>query len=513
MSQRLVYPTYQRTKHTGVTTHRNHCTAAGLLPTDLERTTTADLERLYHGIGVETEGPCEVRWAWLYNDLKPRVYYAQGGSAYFAARYIREIANSLCDVFPASARSTRYNLLRLNPIDDHCSFVIYDYASFTSEMTELKHFLRELGNWCMDTTVLVVDTFYGLVERNLGELILEYNERVNVRAEMELNRVYDIPEVEPFIVNHEKSGMLGCYGNIVFSTALHGLYLTFVAGSSERCNVVGDDAAALLKQDEWSIPDFTATIQVIGIVHPEKLEQWLDGNNDGQSRGWKFVKRPVDRISNNLFVGLLFDLPLASYVTPPPKDIHTADMGCFRDRVKAFVMQTSRLLDRMNAYEHRLSEEEIDFALGYLSECYKSLRLPPEGALPPFSHSRMEDPLHLAIPILHRASIARPWLDTLIDESAGRIFSLPRLAYNIEDPEPYVAVSQQFDATSSRHLQLAEDLGYVSKSMPTVVYVVDAASSLLLRQFLRGDVFPLYSYTYIAEPPQWWKSILSLTFV
>jgi hypothetical protein len=411
MSKHIIYPTYQRSKNVGEQTRLAFFRLQRIPPETRYDVTTADLERLYHSTGQQTDGACEVRWAWKYNDLKPRVYYAQGGESYFASRYIREIANSFCDILPTSNRQSRYNSQRLGPLTDQTSVAVYDYSSFTSEMSELKYFLERLGEWCIGTEVKIVDTNRGVVVHDLGRLILEYNTSVNCGARMDITRIYNLDE--PQTLEHNKSGMLGVYGNIVWSTALHGIFLTFVTGEFDLSNVVGDDAQALLNKMEWSALDFISTLRLIGNINEERTEFWMTGYHAEDSTGWQFLKRPFDRLGNHLYTGLLFDIPLAVYVCPEDDGVHSADLGSFRDRVKAFIMQTCRLLDRLHIYECHLSEEELDFALGYLTTCYRELRLPPEGSLPPFSHSQMKGALHLAIPILHRESIARPWLDVL----------------------------------------------------------------------------------------------------
>jgi hypothetical protein len=57
--------------------------------------TTIEAETFYSDHGYLPEGPCEMRLAWKFNDLKPRVYYAQGLSAYTSSRYVHDIFDSL----------------------------------------------------------------------------------------------------------------------------------------------------------------------------------------------------------------------------------------------------------------------------------------------------------------------------------------------------------------------------------------------------------------------------------
>jgi hypothetical protein len=62
----------------------------------------SDLERFYADEGREIDGPCEVRFAWKFNDLKPRVYYGIGATAYANSKYIWSIFDSLQRQFRCS---------------------------------------------------------------------------------------------------------------------------------------------------------------------------------------------------------------------------------------------------------------------------------------------------------------------------------------------------------------------------------------------------------------------------
>jgi hypothetical protein len=473
--------------------------------------TTWDLEELYSTTGVETSGPCEIRWAWKYNDLKPRVYYAQGGSAYFAARYIRDIANLLCDISPVSARLTRYSLSRLHPVDDHHQFAVYDYSSFTSRMTELKHFLRELAQFCVGTTIWLVDTYHGLIQEDLGHLIESYNQEVNCGTMLDISRIFEVREGGPVLEPHRRSGPLGCYGNIVFSTALHGIFLAYIAGSETKACCVGDDAGGLFANVEWSVPDLLSTLQLLGDVAAEKTEVWRKGSEQSEGEnGWQFLKRPVDRLSNQLLTGILFDFPLAVYAASVPQDFHTVDLGSSSDQIKAFVMQFCRLLDRLHQYSHRISDEDVDFVLSFATACYRNLQLPVEGALPPVPHPRLSADLRLAIPILHTRSIREPWLDVLCNEFAGVLFTLPKTTYDKVGPSPFITVGQQFECSGHRALQLGIDMGFLEKEMEVKMIRMDEASAIMLNDFMCGDLMILYNFTFIESPPLWWRQLILL---
>jgi hypothetical protein len=62
---------------------------------ELRPVSSCDLEEFYAETGLVTKGPCEVRYAWKYNDVKPRIYYAMGADAYFAGRYVDYLFDSM----------------------------------------------------------------------------------------------------------------------------------------------------------------------------------------------------------------------------------------------------------------------------------------------------------------------------------------------------------------------------------------------------------------------------------
>jgi hypothetical protein len=150
---------------------------------------SVDLERYYCYTGGEIEGPCEVRWAYKYTDLKPRIYYANGGSGYFASRYIKDLVNSIGDLFPTTHRQLRYNPRRVGPLHNS-TLIVYDYSSFTTNLAELKYFLDALASFCDGHTIQVFDTYEGMLDLDLGELLRDYNDRCNREMAYDVARLF-----------------------------------------------------------------------------------------------------------------------------------------------------------------------------------------------------------------------------------------------------------------------------------------------------------------------------------
>jgi len=143
-----------------------------------EEPTTRGLERLYHRTGIEICGSTELRWSWKYNDLKPRLYYARGPDVYYASRYIQAVFNEIVDSLPATHRYERHHHASLH-LEASNDLFIYDYASFTSKLHEIRNFTHALSDFFRDTEVVIVDTLRGPMIANLGGIIAEFNDACN----------------------------------------------------------------------------------------------------------------------------------------------------------------------------------------------------------------------------------------------------------------------------------------------------------------------------------------------
>jgi hypothetical protein len=123
--------------------------------------------------GISVPGPVEVRTAWKYNDLKPRVYFAQGGDTFDASRYIQHVFNILVDSMDCVHRKNRF-LPITGELTQRMTTLIYDYESFTSLLDSIHEFLRELSIFFEGVPIQLVGDKDGLVTTTLGELITSY---------------------------------------------------------------------------------------------------------------------------------------------------------------------------------------------------------------------------------------------------------------------------------------------------------------------------------------------------
>jgi hypothetical protein len=70
--------------------------------------TTTSLQKLEYWEGIRVEGPVEMRSSWKYSQIKPRVYFAQGGDTFHTSKYVQPIFNELLDSLEVVHTRNRY---------------------------------------------------------------------------------------------------------------------------------------------------------------------------------------------------------------------------------------------------------------------------------------------------------------------------------------------------------------------------------------------------------------------
>jgi hypothetical protein len=378
----ILYPKVQRSK--------NVATESAILYTQMKHkplaeVKTVDLEVLYYETGVQIGGCCELRSAWRFNDLKPRLYYCQGGDQYFASRYVKHLAVALMEAIPTTERRRRTNPeLYLHQEFDKDYVTVWDFESFTTNLSELKFFLfyiaealKDLG----DVELRLFDYREGIVLVKASDLLHQYNEDVNIQAPFSIHRIVDrylYDEDGSITYRQQNSGMLGVAGNIGFSTALHGYAILEEVGPDNGV-CVGDDAKSISRQHpgESIIP----AMSELGLLHPDKcgiIEPY-------DYHPYRFLKRAFYREPDGSFYrDVLLNFPIAPYVDghvshrdvlPPstPWEYH------FKVAISVGGLLWS-LLDHLE-----IPGTEIDIVYSFLSHCYQKLGLPPRGFLPGYS--------------------------------------------------------------------------------------------------------------------------------
>jgi hypothetical protein len=334
---------------------------------------TFGCEFLYHKYGILATGPTELRMAFKYHDLKPRVYYARGLDVYPSSRYAQPILNIIVDALPVTNRYERFlaNAIQLCVSE---TLFIYDYASFTSRLYEIRNFMSRLAEFFSDVEIELVDSHFGIIRVNLGDLFERYNDTCNRNPSFDASQVFEAT-FEEEILQHN-CGMLGVPGNISSCTLLHGLFLIALV-LSLKWKVVGDDAIA--GGPIQSREDVYEYLRYIGIIAPEKMEWWgpevMFDTYDCEAESWHYTKRPITRIETRVSLkDHIIVWPTISAIIPFCADrFHTVflpddEYGIAKkaaNALKSFVLQFQGIV---------LEEEDIDFIDRWIEmisrECY-----------------------------------------------------------------------------------------------------------------------------------------------
>jgi len=518
----LFLPRFQSRKTVGrESARRYHLQSKGEVPIDVKTgkpdfdVSTGDLLYEYHHKGIQIGGPCEVRVAWKYNDLKPRVYYAQGGSAFFSSLYIQQLANLMVNLFLNTNVRTRYSLSRLvpkDPLQEFRHFMLHDYSSFTSVMEESRYFMYEVASFFDGVPMTVLDVHSGPMEINCGEYLWNYTRQNLDHPEFSLERLEDDLGATP--MEHRKAGMLGVYGNITLCTLLHGLFLTQVSGDEGSNTCVGDDGAHFV--DRGLTPqDSVHALQSIGKINADRFiifenEQILQ--SDDQS--WHFIKRKVAIIDGFIAQGRLLDFPMMNIAFDFSDPSHTTTNGSIFERRRAICLQVGRFFDTILPLETQVTQSETDSILKVFRCYYHALSLPNRGSLPPHSRYPGLKGFTYAVPPLSESCFQGDWLTVLLGDEEQVYLDFPLVMdwLYVSDVETSLLDLNMYDTCTMEQkpgMSLLKALGYIEMSVIQQRYFRDSHVDSLYNDFVRGRLKPLYSVSLSRPLPVWWHHVES----
>lgn len=489
----IIFPQVQRKKNMS----RDTCRAlheSGYDHPDLkwEEYRTLDLELYKMKTGVEIRGICEMRMAWKFNELKPRFYYCTGGSAYWKSRYMKKIAVSLMECVESTKQVRRDHpediQYYLEPED---YLFIWDMASFSSQLSELKHFVYYIAMnlrdslRCRQNPVKTLDYQHGLIDIPLHELLLAYNSEVNIEAPYSIWRVCDrllgsYDETEMFI--QKNSGMLGVHGNIGLSTAFHGFHLEYGSKRHTSCSM-GDDALAGMREDPRE--RFLPHMRLIGNIMEEKTDILKPLSGEEFEQFSKFVKRRLYRSYNGITIGIIYAFPSLADVFRVKDEYHTMIDIPTDKRILKFVSQVGAFFWELFA-KGTLDDEEFELIRRVLLHCYSRFRLRNTGSLPGFRHSAFgPDGIPMAVPSLNFDPSLHDWAEYLWDHVLENWALLPIPMGPLLIPS-YVE-GELFTANEGPILNVLEDVGCIEKLRLESEWVeVTVSNKRIFRSYLDG---------------------------
>jgi len=448
--------------------------------------TQETLERVYHETGIMLEGVSEIRQKWYKAQMAPRTYFSQGGTSYRLSKYIQEIASNLVEQLPTTDPISRLNPARVFLRDESRYLRIYDLSGFTSNHWECKHFVQSVSDWCCGTTITIMDSREGLLNVDLGLTLSTYNQ-------MNQHPAYSLEQVDEsfcdLVEYHNRAGFLGVYGNINFSTFLHGSSLLMVCSSTDEANVAGDDAHY---SEQDGMEDIADRI-ILGNGVTEKTKEFRS-----DQIGAVCLKRGLVQAGERCLPKIMLIFPsftnlgaIFGYVT---LQYGKSDMSKQEKRsmVGAEIFRFLR-----GVYLSRV-REGLDVALEILRAMYELACFPKAGSLPPYGE--------VLIPVLPETTeemISISPLESLLRNHFSSGAVLPRIFQNGDDDDSENALlvsGSEWEGTMTKHLKFLEVLGYVvSEELTEVVWGIEAYERL--RMMYSGEGRSMYHFVCVSDVP------------
>jgi hypothetical protein len=502
----MIYPRSSK-KSTSLSTKYQYAKKMGNLDLLNDHITLQDVERMWSRGEGKIEGCVEMRQAWKYNDLKPRTYFACGGSMYYPSRYIQPVMNALVDAFPSTDTYGRFSVERFSSLRNEEIVVLYDYTSFTSSMSEQKHFLAELAHSMRGTSVTLIDTEKGPTPKDLGDLLDEYNVLCNYEGEFSMQ---DRLGVEG-IFRHICASFLGVYGNISSCTALHGISLVSLLTNLDGASVIGDDAMARFMKTNMTMDEFHVGVLKLGSVHREKYKEFEEEfiEEEGtQPRSWHYAKRPIKRLAGKMYQGRLIDWPLIPYMITSEEratSYHTVKGISRQKNLKVFCTQAGRLLDHIRGED--LDPETEELIRAYLEVGYLVWGLDFAGSVGHYVSKHKC--FALAYPCIDgTVSFSEDWLDFVAHKCFGDVVELPVL-YDKSDCRAAFG-SEKWETGLTSLLSLGKTMGWISAEPIFETVILSESSIDRFINFVRFRPPGLYSLAVLNDVPPWFALMYQL---
>jgi hypothetical protein len=317
---------------------------------------------------------------------------------------------------------------------------------------------------------------------------LEYNAHMNHFPAYSLERVdATLSDIVGF---HNQAGFLGVYGNINFSTFLHGCCVLMLVDNEDEANVAGDDAHYKERHGFEDISD--RVILANGIFEPSKTFM-------SDEIGAVCLKRGVVQIETRILPKPMVVFPSFSNIGELfgyyPPQFPRQDNLSKSDRRKKVGNELFRFFRHIYAAGIK---DHLDEAHDLLRAIYESASLPKYGSLPPYSD--------ILVPVLPDDPIAlieiSP-LDNLLRHHFSGGAVLPKIYQdgdNDESQDPNLIAGNSWSGTLTQKLKYLEVLEYVVKTeMTEVFWGVEAYNRIVDMYYDLGS--KVYEFECVADVP------------
>lgn len=345
-----------------------------LIPAD-RPVSSRDLVRRWIHTGKWTNGPCELRQRWYAHGLVPRTYFAQGGDAVRVSSYLRDFFNDFADCYLPTERYSRVDANRLETYVGGY-FFIYDLTSFTSNFHEQTSFLEAASSFFRTTTVYLVGPNLELQEHTIGELLREYIDTINTRAQCTIHEGLIDVGLDLLTLTHRVAGFLGVPGNLAMCTLPHGLHIGPTVDSTRKQSCAGDDAAIGV-QDHEHEKRVQRKARELGILQDEKVS----GTRNGAASS--YLKRKFEQVGQHAVLQNRVDFPLLAPVfsihKPDPRFPSLSDdPSSLRVKVAGSTASFIRKLFETTSGEYEFTDV-AEYILEFIRIIYKTAGLPEDG--------------------------------------------------------------------------------------------------------------------------------------